>query len=561
MGQAELRAVMYTVFSTFAATADAMPGRPFLCIPPRPDRAYIPAGAEFSYGDIAEKIGSLRERYHDAGYGHGHRVCLLLENRPDFLVHWLALNAIGASIIPINPAYRAAEIAYLISHAEPDLIVALHGQSELKKAIAESSPSPLLLQVTGDDLGDSVQGIPPSRTRSPADGVPDSRSEAALLYTSGTTAQPKGCILSNEYVISTGRWYASRGGEATYHAGTERLYSPLPLFHMAGLTLTTMAMMLTGGCLILPERFNARFAWQDIVTCRASVLHYLGVIVAALLEQPPSPQETMHALRFSMGVGANPELRRKAHERFRIPFVEGWGMTETGRSCFNTVEPYHLESNSIGRSEPGFEMIALDPDGNEVPAGTLGELCVRHSTQTPRKGFFSGYLKDPVATEDAWRHGWFHTGDSVWRHEDGAFVFVDRLKYMIRRAGENISAAEVESVLAASSLVRQAAVVAARDPVREEEVVAFIVANDGVQPSDEAAERIFNHCAERLASFKLPAWVAFVDALPLTATNKIQKHTLLGPDKTPLPDAKTIDLRRHKTNAIKTSSSNKDNGR
>lgn len=102
-------------------------------------------------------------------------------------------------------------------------------------------------------------------------------------------------------MVTTGRWYASRGGEATYHSGTDRLYSPLPLFHMAGLTLTTMAMMLTGGCLILPERFNARFAWRDIVSCRATVLHYLGVIVAALLAQPELPDEKSHALRFSMG--------------------------------------------------------------------------------------------------------------------------------------------------------------------------------------------------------------------------------------------------------------------
>jgi len=547
---------MYTVFGMFAATADAMPEKPFLCIPPRPDRAYFPDGAEFSYGDIAGKIDHLRRRYSDAGYGHGHRVCLLLENRPDFLVHWLALNAIGVSIIPINPSYRTAEITYLISHAEPDLAVALPDQPELERAVATFDSPPPLLRVSGDDLGDSVRDIPSSRTRPPVGDAPGSQSEAALLYTSGTTARPKGCILSNEYIISTGRWYASRGGEATYHAGTDRLYSPLPLFHMAGLTLTTMAMMLTGGCLILPERFNARFAWQDIVTCRANVLHYLGVIVAALLEQPPSPLEAMHALRFSMGVGANPELRRKARDRFGISFVEGWGMTETGRSCFNTVEPYHLETNTIGRSEPGFEMIALDPDGHEVATGALGELCVRHSAETPRKGFFSGYLKDPDATEEAWRNGWFHTGDSVWRHEDGAFVFVDRLKHMVRRAGENISAAEVEGILATSSLVRQAAVVGVHDPVREEEVIAFVVADDGVRPTDENAELIFNHCAECLAPFKLPAWLAFVDKLPLTATNKIQKHALLGPDKTPLPDVKTIDLRRLKTNAIKSNGSN-----
>ncbi|MFB9266651.1 AMP-binding protein [Bradyrhizobium erythrophlei] len=539
---------MYTVFSVFAATADAAAFRPFLCIPARPERAYFPVGIELAYGDIARRVDRLRDQYRAAGFGHGHRACLLLENRPDFIVHWLALNGIGVSIVPINPAYRAAEIEYLIAHAEPDLIVTLHDQRELQKALTGEVP---LLEVSGDDLGESVTQIPHAKRTPPIAGNPGSDSEAALLYTSGTTARPKGCVLTNEYVVSAGRWYASRGGEAAFHVGIDRLYSPLPLFHMAGLTLTTMAMMTTGGCLILPERFNAKFAWRDIVACRASVLHYLGVIVAALLAQPESPDEKGHSLRFSMGVGANPEQRASARARFGNPFVEGWGMTETGRSPFNTVEPRHLELNTIGRSEPGLEMTILDADGAAVPAGTVGELCVRHSAATPRRGFFSGYLRDPDATEHAWRGGWFHTGDSAWQHDDGAFVFVDRLKHLVRRAGENISAAEVEAVLTTSPLVRQAAVVAARDPIRDEEVAAFVVANDGAATSQELAQQIFRFCRERLAPFKLPAWIAFVDELPLTSTNKIQKHALLGADGDPQAYQGMIDLRQEKTNAIR----------
>ncbi|WGR99079.1 AMP-binding protein [Bradyrhizobium sp. ISRA443] len=539
---------MYTVFSVFAAAADAAAFRSFLCIPARPDRAYFPDGIELSYGDIARQACALRDQYRAAGFDHGHRACLLLENRPDFIVHWLALNGLGVSIVPINPAYRAAEIEYLIAHAEPDLIVTLPDQKELQKALGGAVP---LLAVSGDDLGVSVTRIPLAKRPPPRADDPGSDTEAALLYTSGTTARPKGCILTNEYVVGAGRWYASRGGEATYHVGTERLYSPLPLFHIAGLTLTTMAMMLTGGCLILPERFNAKFAWRDIVTCRATVLHYLGVIVAALLAQPETPDEKAHALRFSMGVGANPEQRASARARFGIPFVEGWGMTETGRSPFNTVEPRHLETNTIGRSEPGLEMTILDADGNAVPKGMIGELCVRHSDATPRRGFFSGYLKDPEATEQAWRGGWFHTGDSAWQHDDGAFVFVDRLKHLVRRAGENISAAEVEAVLTTSRLVKQAAVVAARDPIRDEEVAAFIVLHDGVDASPTLAQEIFRLCRERLAPFKLPAWVAFVAELPLTSTNKIQKHTLLGADKDPRSHPGMIDLRQDKTSAIR----------
>ena len=250
-----------------------------------------------------------------------------------------------------------------------------------------------------------------------------------------------------------------------------------------------------------------------------------------------------------MGVGANPQQRNIARERFGIPFVEGWGMTETGRSPFNTTEPRHLETNTIGHSEPCFEMIVRDTDDNEVPFGTVGELCVRHSAETPRKGFFNGYLRDPAATEHAWRGGWFHTGDSAWRHADGAFVFVDRLKHMIRRAGENISAAEVEGVINLAPGVRQSAVVAGHDPVRQEEVVAFIATDE--PGSAEAAHNVFDFCARRLAYYKLPAWIAYVDALPMTSTNKIQKHALLGANKDPASWPGIFDLRSEKSRMAK----------
>jgi acyl-CoA synthetase (AMP-forming)/AMP-acid ligase II len=525
---------MYTVFNIYAAIADATPFKPFVCIPEHKHRAYFPDGVELLYGEIAQQVYLLRSKYLEAGFGHGHRACLMLENRPDFLVHWLALNSMGVSIVPINSAYRAAEIEYVIAHSEPSLIVALRNLPELKKAIDALGDEIPLLLVSDDKLAVDVSRIPTAKQAPPLAGAPGRDTEAALLYTSGTSARPKGCILTNEYIVSAGRWYASRGGEATFQYGLERLYSPLPLFHMAGLTLTTMAMILTGGCLILPERFNAKFAWRDIVSCRATILHYLGTTVAALLAQPQTPIEARHMLRFSMGVGANEEIRSRAHNRFGIPFVEGWGMTETGRSPFNTLEPRHLETNTIGHSEPGFEMTVRDSQDNEVAPGSLGELCVRHSLEHPRKGFFSGYFKDESATEHSWRNGWFHTGDSVWKHEDGAFVFVDRIKNLIRRAGENVSAAEVESILNGCSLVMQAAVVAVKDPIREEEVAAFIVATPGTAPSRDSAEQIFHFCAGRMAYFKLPAWIAFVEKLPLTSTNKLQKFALLGASNDPL---------------------------
>jgi len=179
----------------------------------------------------------------------------------------------------------------------------------------------------------------------------------------------------------------------------------------------------------------------------------------------------------------------------------------------------------------------------------VGELCARYSAESPRKGFFSGYLKDPDATEVAWRGGWFHTGDSAWQHADGAIVFVDRLKHMIRRAGENVSGAEVEGVVNVAPGVVQSAVVAGHDATRQEEVVAIIVAT--TPATLESAQDDFDFCAKRLAYYKLPAWIAFVHALPMTSTNKIQKHTLLGPDKDPASWAGSFDLRARKSRMAK----------
>jgi crotonobetaine/carnitine-CoA ligase len=172
-------------------------------------------------------------------------------------------------------------------------------------------------------------------------------------------------------------------------------------------------------------------------------------------------------------------------------------------------------------------------------------MLIRHSAATPRRGFFSGYLKDEAATEAAWRGGWFHTGDVVWRGGDGMLHFVDRKKNIIRRSGENIAAAEVEAVLLTHPDVRQAAVMAVRDELREEEVLACVVLKRPM-PGEEAAAALFRHCHDRLAYYKAPGWIHIVDALPTTATQKIQKHTIYPGGVDPRGVPGVFDLRARK---------------
>ena len=497
------------------------------CAPRRPGRDYHPDGVELSYEAMRSEAASLRERYAEAGYRHGHRVALLVEQRPEFFHHYLALNALGCGIVPVNPDYRHDELLYLLSHSEADLAVVLESRLEdVERAVAgRGTPLPVV----------ALEGLPselPAPARRVEAGTPGPDTECALLYTSGTTGRPKGCILSNAYYLTAGDWYCRLGGRAELRAG-DRILNPLPLFHMNAQAVTATAVIQLGGCLIAPDRFHPRTWWRDLVETRATVVHYLGVIPPLLMNQPEVPEERAHGVRFGLGAGVDPELHAAFEARFGFPLVEVWGMTETGRVYADCHEPRQVHTRAFGRPLPGFEARVVDEGGRKVPPLAEGELVVRHRAEDPRRHFFSGYLKNPEATEEAWRGGWFHTGDTVRQDEDGMLYFVDRKKNIIRRSGENIAASEVEACLQARPDVAQAAVVPVPDEVREEEVLACVVPMPGHPPDEARAHALFDWCFERLAYYKAPGWLLFVDALPTTGTQKVQKHQLFASDEDP----------------------------
>jgi crotonobetaine/carnitine-CoA ligase len=530
-----------TVFAAFAATARRAPGQPFLCVPPAPGRACHPGGAEWTYGLVLEAVLALRERYAEAGFGPGHRVALLLENRPEFFLHYLAANALGAGVVPVNPDYRRDELAYLLDHSEAELAVSVAARAADLRSAAAGRARPLPV-VEAEALPDRL----PAASRPAGSGPPGPESECGLLYTSGTTGRPKGCVLSNRYYLTAGAWYRDLGGVAAVEADRDRILNPLPLFHMNCQALTATCVMLTGTCLVLPERFSATRWWADVAASGATIVHYLGVMPPLLLNQPPSPDERRHRVRFGLGAGVEPALHRAFEARFGFPLVEAWGMTETGRILADSEEPRRVDTRAFGRPRGVLEARVADEGGREAPRGAEGELLVRSAGPDPRAGFFSGYLKDPAATEAAWRGGWFHTGDVVRQEPDGMLVFVDRRKNIIRRAGENIAAAEVEAALQAHGSVAQVAVVAVADEVREEEVLACVVLRPGAAPDRALAEGLQDWCLDRLAYYKAPGWVVFVAALPTTGTQKVQKAQLFprGEDPRRRPDA--LDLRARK---------------
>lgn len=501
-----------TVYGLFARAAREHAARPWMAVTFETAGAYGIASGEISYADAAQAVERLRAQYAAAGYGAGHRVGLLLENRPAFLLHWFALNALGACIVPLNPDLRAFELAYVVGHSELAAIVAIPGRHAALREACEDRVVP----INGPD--DTPAGVP---------AAPGASGEAALLYTSGTTGRPKGCVLPDEYFLRAGEWYARLGGHARLQPGAERMLTPLPLFHMNALAYSAMAMLATGGCLIALDRFHPRTWWDTVRTSRATALHYLGVMPAILMQDPPSPHDQAHAVRFGFGAGVDPLLHEPFERRFGFPLLEAWAMTETGAGAVVCAheEPRHTGTCCFGRPAPDVECRVVSEDGSDAGDGP-GELLVRAAGADPRAGFFREYLHDPAATSEAWAGGWFHTGDVVRRGPDGSLHFVDRRKNVIRRSGENIAAVEVEAALRQHADVAGVAIAPVADPLRGEEVFACLVLHPHAQPGPALAHSIVAWCLPRIAYYKAPGWIAFVPALPLTATQKIQRGEL-----------------------------------
>ena len=533
---------MPSVYQAFRNSVAAFADNPFLHIPAAATRAYGDGAVDLSYAEAGTAIEQLRSIYARAGYGSGHRVALLLENRAEFFLHWLALNALGISAVPINGEMTSDEKAYLLGHSEVCLAVSVPEQRGELQAAAQRAG--IALPVLDVYRAADLPPAPGKRREASAGGD----TECALLYTSGSTGTPKGCVLSNDYFLNNGRWYIELGGLCSLETGRERLLTPLPLVHMNAMACSTVAMLLSGGCVVQLDRFHPGSWWQTVAESRASIIHYLGVMPAILLNIPPAPAETQHRVRFGFGAGINPSHHRAFESRFGFPLIEGWAMTESGCAAAITAnrEPRHVGTSCIGTPAPGAEVKLVDEQGGEVARGEAGELLVRAAGGDPRKGFFTEYLKNPAATAAIWEGGWLHTGDVVRCGEDGQLHFVDRRKNVIRRSGENISALEVEAVISLHPAIEQAAVAPVPDELRGDEVMACVVLKPGTEAGGETARAVFDHCQQALAYYKAPGYIAFIEQLPLTASQKPQRGELKRLCRRLVESASCFDLREHK---------------
>lgn len=530
-----------TLYDSFKKTVESYPDNPALRIPKKKDRDYYPEGFEITWKELKIEVDKFIKLYKASNFGVGNRVAILFNQRPEFFFHYLALNSLGASIVPVNPDYKVDEISYLLEHSEADLFINL----QTKKHVLEEIDYLKSSQLPSIEI-DNFNNIIPKLKNKPIAEKPTYSTEAAILYTSGTTGRPKGCILTNEYFHNFGLSYITKGGLLQFDEGKEVIYNPLPLHHANCLSISVPTTILLGGCLVFPERFHASTWWEDIYSCNVTSVQMQGIIPNILLKLPANSYDNKHKVKFALCAGIEPNHHEVFEKRFGFPVVEMWAMTETGRLISDNFAPRKIHTRSFGKVDNGVEAKIIDADGNTLGANEPGEFVIRNSAEAPRKGFFSGYLKDNKATEDSWQNGWFHTGDSAIYDEDGYFYFLDRMKNIIRRAGENIAAAEIEAIITKHDKVKQVAVLAVPDEIREEEVMACIVLKENLEASLETSLDIIDWCREFLAYFKLPGWILFMEKLPIGTSQKVQKVNIFAKNIDPRTLDGTYDLRKFK---------------
>lgn len=473
-------------------------------------------GEVWRFSDAPGIAATMAGAFAEAGLAAGDRVAILSANRPEVLRILIGCGWLGAMAVPLNIAVKTRQLRFYLENSGAKLLIA---EASLLAALEPDGLAGLPLEQVWclDDAPDIALGIPIRAFRSDGTALPaapvEPGSPFAILYTSGTTGAPKGVVCPQAqfhwWGIYTARFLELREGDV--------LATTLPLFHTNALNCFFQA-LLTGSTQVVLPKFSASGYWRSMAESGATVGYLLGAMIPMLMAQPPSPFEKSHQMRVALGPGVPVVMHDVLFERTGLRLIDGFGSTETNFVIGGTAAA--RVPGRMGRVQPGFSALVVDENDNPLPDGTPGELLLRADEPF---AFASGYFGLPEKTVEAWRNLWFHTGDRVIRHEDGTFTFLDRLKDVIRRRGENISSFEVEQVLAAMPEVETVAVYPVPSDLAEDEVMAAILLKPGAKAD---AEAVFAHCVRELPRHAVPRYLAFMDDLPRTENGKVQKFKL-----------------------------------
>jgi carnitine-CoA ligase len=488
-----------------------------------PEKAFIEFGdARFSYAETLARVSETMLLLASYGVKPGDRIAVMSHNHPATVVLFIALASLGAIMVGVNPDFGEKEARYVLEHSESSGIVCSLAALPTVQSVAGALPArPWIMTNEPNDTGlptlrDAVSGI----AANPPAVIGQSDDACIIIYTSGTTGFPKGVMHSQRSVVLAGEGFVRR----MHLDPAERILCILPMFHVNAIFYSLSGTIAAGAALLLEEKFSASNFWKTVAARKATETNTIAAVMNILMRRPREEFVPGHTLRKIYGAPFSPEIYRVFEEEFGVPhLIEGYGMSEIPGALNN---PFDGERRKGSMGKPSLhpdpavnlaEVKILDDDYNDAAAGAIGEIAVRTPT------IMKGYYRDPEASAAAFRDGFFLTGDLAQRDADGYFWFVARKKDIIRRRGENISGAEIDSVVGDHPDVVEAAAIGVPAELGEDEVLLAVVKKPGSRLTEL---EIADWCRGRLAAFKVPRFVLFVDTLPHTPTHRVAKFEL-----------------------------------
>jgi crotonobetaine/carnitine-CoA ligase len=496
-----------------------------------PDAPFLRFGDEVvTFGEMHANAQRQAAALEAAGVGRGDLVAIMMANSIDYVSLYFGLAYRGAAVVLVNTAFRGYMLEYVLNDAGCALLIA---DSDLLATIAEAEGKLTGVQrilVRGDLASARFERIETSSldeaVASAGVSKPDPEVSYAdlhcVVYSSGTTGPSKGIMISHGHAVAK----AFEVLEICQFTKDDVLYSPLPLFYSMGLLRGVLSVTLVGATIVLREKFSVSAFWDEVRSSGATVGHCVFAIPRMLQNHPADPRDREHALRCMFNARHDPEFE----ERFNVRLIESYGLTEAGNSMFSRVAEPSVPG-SCGRASDEWDVRLATPDGEEVPIGEPGEILIR--PREPQRVMI-GYLNKPEATRIATRDLWLHTGDIAARDEAGYYFYKGRLKDMIRRRGQNISAWEVEQIILEHPAVGDVAAVAYPSDVGEDDLRVV------VSPAEDATvvlTEIVAHCVARMPAFMVPRYFEYRDELPRTPSGRVEKYRLI---EQPLSES-TID--------------------
>ncbi len=488
-----------------------------------PDKTLCHIGERsFSYAQVDEISGRIATSLRNLGVGRGDKVAVQLPNLPQFLFAYFGILKAGAVMVPLNPLLRAREVSYHLQDSQSRLLITFETFAEeaVRGANDIDGLDVYVVNMPGNDqrpdgtkhfdelyFADDTGEVEPTN----ADDT------AVIIYTSGTTGKPKGAELTHFQLFMN----CTVAGELFEFRDDDVGLAVLPLFHVFGLSSVLNVTVRFGGSLVLVPRFDPKTVVDELAHHRCTIFSGVPTMYYALL-QADTESHDLSAIRVAVSGGAAipGEVIRAFEEKFPgVVVLEGYGLSETASTTTFNINAEQRKVLSIGKPIWGVQVRVVDENGDELPSGTdnVGEIVIRgHNVM-------KGYYNKPEATAEAFRNGWFHTGDLAYRDEDGYFFIVDRKKDLVIRGGYNVYPREIEEVLFDHPGVAAAAVIGKPDDKLGQEVLAFVVAKEG---ESLTPDELIAHCKERLAAYKYPRDVRIIDELPTGPTGKILKKEL-----------------------------------